>query len=124
MTDQALAKERNFFLAGFLVLVGVGVVFRLLALSTPPPADEGLQGLGAILTLVAKAVFVYLVFRLSRFLRQPVWLTIVYCVLTPFSLLYLIPFVGLLLGVKNARRAVVASAASGANRRAQEEAPR
>lgn len=114
MTDEVLTRERNFFLAGFFTLAGIGVIFRLVALSTPPDAVEGVQGLGAVLTLVAKAVFVYLVFRLSRFLRQPVWLTIVYCVRTPFSLLYLIPFIGLLIGVKKARRALASSTASGA----------
>jgi hypothetical protein len=120
LTDQTLSKERNYFLAGFFIQVGIGVVFRLCALSAPPESVEGVQGLGAVLTVVAKAVFVYLVLRLSRFLRQPVWLTILYCVLAPFSLLYLIPFIGLLAGVKNARRVVV-SGASGANRAPQEE---
>ena len=118
MTDQALTRERNFFLAGFLALVGVGVVFRLAALSTPPDALQGVHDLGVVLSLVAKGVFVYLVFRLSRFLSHPVWLTIVYCVLTPFSLLYLIPFIGLLVGVKNARR-LPPSAPSGADPGAQ-----
>jgi hypothetical protein len=106
LTNQALTREQNFFLAGFFALVGIGVGFRLAASSTPPDALEGVQNLGAVLSFVAKGVFVYLVFRLSRFLRQPVWLTIVYCVLTPFSLLYLIPFIGLLMGVRNARRAL------------------
>ena len=113
MTDQALTTERNFFLAGFFALAGIGVVFRFVALSTPPVALEDVQSLGVALSLVAKGVFIYLVFRLSRFLRQPVWLTIVYCVLTPFSLLYLVPFIGLLVGIKNARRALSPSAPGG-----------
>ena len=122
MTDQALTKERNFFLVGFIVLAGVGVVFRLIALSTPPASLEVVQTLGVTLTLVAKAIFIYLVFRLSRFLRQNVWLTIVYCVLAPFTLLYLIPFIGLLVGVKNARRKVASSASNGEDRGLETEA--
>lgn len=121
MTNETLTKERNFFLTGFFTLVAIGVVFRLLELSTSPDAVEGVQGLGAILTLVVKVVFIYLVFRLSRFLRQPVWLTILYCVLAPFSLLYLIPFIGLLIGVKNARRALVPSKVGGTKPHAEGE---
>ena len=67
MTDQTLTKERNFFLAGFFALVAIGAVFRLGALSEPPDAVENVQRLGAVLTLLAKLVFVYLVFRLSLF---------------------------------------------------------
>jgi hypothetical protein len=49
---------------------------------------------------------VYLVFRLSRFLSQPLWLTVIYCALAPFAVLYLIPLIGLLVGVGNARRSL------------------
>lgn len=130
MNGQTLTKERNYFLTGCLALVLVGSVSRLLLLqSTPPDAAQDVQNAGAGLTLLAKLVFVYLVFRLSRFLRQPVWLTIAYCVLTPFSLLYLIPFVGLLVGIRNARRALVSAAPSAAGQRpagpvAQSQRPR
>jgi hypothetical protein len=113
LTDQALRKERVSFLVGFFAIVGIGVVFELVAMATPPDLLEGVQSLGAVLSLVARAVFVYLVFRLSRFLRQPVWLTVVYCVLAPFSLLYLVPFVGLLVALRNARPALLPSVPSG-----------
>lgn len=106
MTNEALTKERNFFLIGFFVLLGIGIVFRLLPLAAPPGSLQEIRTLGMILTLFAKGFFIYLVFRLSRFLSHPVWLTVIYCVLTPFSLLYLIPFVGVLIGVKNARKAL------------------
>ena len=104
LSNETLTKERNFFLTGFLILVLIGVFFRLNSLSVSPDALETYQGIGAIGTLGAKAILVYLVFRLSRFLRQPVWLTVLYCILAPFPLLYLIPLVGLLIGVKNTRR--------------------
>jgi len=107
LSNEIITKERNIYLVGFLLLVVIGVFFKLLALGGSPDAIENIQGIGAIGTLVGKGIFVYLAFRLSRFLRQPVWLTALYCILTPFALLYLIPFVGLLIGVKKARRTLV-----------------
>jgi len=104
LSNETLTKERNFFLKGFFILVLIGVFFRLFSLDVSPDDLETYQGIGAILTLGAKAIIVYLVFRLSRFLRQPVWLTVLYCILVPIALLYLIPLVGLLIGVKNTRR--------------------
>jgi|GEM_PF-1222814 len=105
-SDRALSKERNFFLLGFFTLVGVNLSFRLISVLAAAETQEDLLGLGVILTLFFKGIFIYLVFRLSRYLRQPLWLTILFCVLAPFSLLYLIPFVGVLIGVRNARRSL------------------
>lgn len=109
MTDEALTRERNILLGGSLGLVVATVV---LGLSMVPFArDSGVVWVAISGIVVAsKGVFVYLVFRLSRFLRHPVWLTALYCVLAPLSLLFLVPFIGLLVGVRNARRALAASA--------------
>ena len=103
MTEETLTKERNYFLAGFLALVGSAIAIRLWA--SQASDYEIRQHADALLLaqLAAKGLFVYLVFRLSRFLRHPAWLTVVYCILSPFSLLYSIPFIGLLIGVANAR---------------------
>ena len=60
------------------------------------------QVVAAAFTLAGKAMWIYFVWRLSRFLEQPVWLTVVYCLLTPFSVLYVIPFGGLALALRNA----------------------
>lgn len=103
MSNTDLTTERNIFLGGFFALAGVGIVFRLVGLSLPEGPSEGLWTLAAILTLMAKGIFVYLVFRLSSFLENPGWLTGLYCVLTLFSVLYLIPLIGLLIGVRKAR---------------------
>ncbi len=103
MTNGALTKERNFFLAGFFAMFGFGLLFRVLVAWLTPPNDETALALAGVLTLITKGGFVYLTFRLSRFLQHPVWLTIVYCVLVPFSLLYPIPFIALLVGVRRRR---------------------
>jgi hypothetical protein len=103
MTEQSLTRERNYFLGGFFALAGSAIVIRLW--TTQATGYEIRQYADTLLLaqLAAKALFVYLVFRLSRFLLHPAWLTAVYCILTPFSVLYLIPFIGLLIGVANAR---------------------
>jgi hypothetical protein len=103
MTDQSLTKERNYFLAGFFALVGSAIVIRLWAAQASDYEIRQCADALPLAQLAAKALFVYLVFRMSRFLRHPAWLTVVYCILTPFSVLYLIPFIGLLIGVVNAR---------------------
>ena len=69
---------------------------------TPEPARS--VELGII--LFSRIVLVYFAFRLSRSLSHPKWLTGIYCLLMPFSLLYLIPVVGLLIGTRNARKKV------------------
>jgi hypothetical protein len=112
MTNEGLTKERNFFLIGFFILVAINLLLRLLTLAAPPQTMEKIVSIGMILTVFAKGFFVYLVFRLSRFLRHPVWLTVIYCIVTPFSLLYLIPFVGVLIGIKNVRKALASDTPS------------
>lgn len=98
MTDQSLTKERNVFLLGFLLLTIVGQLVGWVSTSV------GERWTAVLVTLLAKAALTYLVFRLSRFLKQRWWQTGLYCVLSPFSILYLVPFVGLLVGVRHARR--------------------
>jgi hypothetical protein len=100
LTNESLTRERNLFLVGFFVLVVIGLIFRVGFTLSPL---EGVSEVAALLTLIAKGVLTYLVFRLSRFLRQPGWLTAIYCILAPFGVLYLIPLIGLLVGVSKAR---------------------
>lgn len=99
MTDEALTGERNLFLGTAAALVVPGIPFRIFWASMTPAA----QDIAVLMTIVAKLVFVCLVFRLSRILRHPALLTAVYCILAPLAVLYAIPFVGLLVGVRNAR---------------------
>lgn len=103
MTNESLTKERNTFLLGFVGLIAIAQVGGW-AITNAGDRESALAlGLGA------KVILMYLVFRLSRFLAQPWWQTFVYCVLTPFALVYAIPFVALLVGVRNARRRLLIS---------------
>ncbi|GEB32183.1 hypothetical protein [Brevibacillus parabrevis] len=104
MTNDKITNERNIFLFGFFLLLVIGVSFRIMQMTATEEMILTIQSFAIIATLAGKILFIYFVFRLSRFLKQSWWLTILYCVLAPFSLLYLIPFVGLLLGVKQARK--------------------
>ena len=109
MTGTSLTRERNIFLGGLLGLAALTFIFNITVLSGVSVADPAtLDGVAVAGTLISKAAAVYFVFRLSRFLRQRVWLTVVYCILTPFSIVYLIPFIGLLVGVGRARRDLAA----------------
>jgi len=106
--DKALTRERNIFVAGFVIMTCLSM-FLAARLSSAPP--ESWQSVRAVLLLpdfVAKVSFIYLVYRLSRFLSRPVWLTALYCVLVVLSLrLVVIPFIGLLIGVRNARQTML-----------------
>lgn len=95
-----LKREQRIFIWGMVGTVAVGWWLGLLILATSPSQpNEAL----AVITLTGKAAWIYFVWRLSRFLEQPVWLTLVYCVLTPFSLLWVIPVGGLVLALRKAR---------------------
>lgn len=100
ITADSVRKERRIFIGGIIgtLLVGLSVGMVLIWLL---PGNE--QAISGNLYLAGKLAWIYFVFRLSRFLQQPVWLTIIYCVLTPFSVLYLIPLVGLLVSLRKAR---------------------
>jgi hypothetical protein len=104
ITNEALTRERNIFLVGFVVRVVVAQVGGW-ALDRAGETQNV-----AALAVAARVPLIYLVFRLSRFLDQPWWYTLLYCLLAPFSVLYLVPFIGLLVGVRSARRKVDGSA--------------
>ena len=100
ITNEKLNEERKIFVGGFaLIILATFVLSKILIGVLPIEYYPSIP-------LIAKAFFVYLVFRLSRFLNQPIWLTIIYCILAPFSLLYLIPFIGLLIEVKRTRKKI------------------
>ena len=103
LTAESLTRERNYFLVGFFALVASAIVIRLWVMQASD--HETRQHADALLLaeVATKGLFLYLPFRLSRFLRHPAWLTFIYCVLMLLTLLYLIPLVGLLIGVRNAR---------------------
>ena len=129
LTQDALTSERNLFLAGCLSLwwvrAGWAVLFRVLAEDLVLAHQEP-SAFNAVVFhagyLAIWAAWVYLVYRLSRFLRQPAPLTLAYCVmmalpLPPFwpspSMVGLIAIVGLLLAVRNTRPSIPLRSAQG-----------
>jgi len=56
---------------------------------------------------------IYAVYKLSKFLKVDTSLIVLYCLLAMFPVLYLAPFVGLLLKVKSVRRTISVSSELG-----------
>jgi hypothetical protein len=108
LTDENLTKERNFFLVSYISLVVTLVIYGLVILFvfSSSPQFEDMRAGGLLAALLAKIYSVYLVARLSRFLREPLWLTVIYCILAPFSGLFWIPTIGLLLKVRKTRKLI------------------
>jgi membrane protease YdiL (CAAX protease family) len=107
MTNEGLTKERNIFLVGFVVITVTSIVFKHI-LGELSKNDLGyILNVALFMTFLAKGIIIYLTFRLSRFLKHPVWLTLLYCLLAPLPLLYLIPLVGLLFSVRNTRKSLM-----------------
>jgi hypothetical protein len=108
MDNQQLSDERNLFIAGLVIVVLISWLIRG-AVAVSAASGEQEQNFAAGATLVGKACMIYFVYRLSTFLKNPSWVTLVYCVLTPFALLYLWPISALLWGVRKARKNIVAT---------------
>jgi hypothetical protein len=102
MTHEELSRQRNVFIFGFLGSIGVGWVL-VQGLGWLSPDSESVRTVAAFLALCVKAFFVFLTYHLSRFLGNSTVATVVYCVLAPFAVLYLVPFIGLLVQVGRAR---------------------
>lgn len=98
--NKKLTHERNLFLTVFLLMVLFSIPFRLIE------EGENLYDVSVALTFVAMGIFVYLVYRLSRAVENKTPKTVCFCVLSVFSLLYLIPFIGLLIDVRKKRREI------------------
>jgi hypothetical protein len=102
VTHEELSRQRNVFIFGFLgsIAVGWGAMLGLGWLSVDP---ESIRPVAGFLTLCLKAFFVFLTYHLSRFLGNSTVATVVYCVLAPLPLFYLVPFIGLLVQLGRAR---------------------
>lgn len=104
VTSRTLSSERNRLLGGFLVLLAVN-----LALGTTFHYGvpwEQYAGYGGLLLVAAKLIYTYAVYRVSRVLRQPLWMTALYVALALIAGFELIPLVGLLVAVRVARGAL------------------
>lgn len=104
MTDEALTRERNIFLWGTLgPLLAVAAVLGILSTTSSSQGQPDFMLAVLIAVPALKLAWLYLIFRLSRFLGQRPWMTGLYLVLGFVSGLSLIPFVALLVGVRKAR---------------------
>jgi hypothetical protein len=96
-----LSSERNRLLLSFGVLLAVNLALGSTFHYRVP--WEKYTGYGGLLLIGAKVPYTYAVYRVSRILRQPLWMTAVYVVLAPIAGFELIPLGGLLVGVRMAR---------------------
>ncbi len=107
MTHEELTKERNIFIVSFILAFVLYALFNHLRMNSILKIDEYVQasdfhGYTIIITFL-KAVFMYFVYRLSRFLEVSRGLTVVYCMLALITLLQILPFTLLLAKVKSTR---------------------
>ncbi|HEY6103637.1 MAG TPA: hypothetical protein VI007_10495 [bacterium] len=101
ITGRALARERNLLLAALVLLLGTNLVLGT-------TFHYGLHwekygGYGGLALLAAKLIYMEVVYRVSKVLRQPLWMTVPYVVLAAIAGFELIPFAGLLVGIRMAR---------------------
>ncbi len=116
MTEGKLIKERNIFIGFFILAFVLSAFFQHLRMQSILKIDENFQASDfysyiVILTFL-KGVFIYIVYRLSRFLKISTGLTVLYCMLAPLSLLQFISFTFLLVKVKSMRKSIDASSES------------
>lgn len=90
MTREELTKERNIFIGIFILVALFALLFRTLTVTGIIEFTKEVELFAEIMTLLSKVVFIYIVYRLSRFLKVSIGLTILYYVLAVFSVLYLL----------------------------------
>ena len=132
MSIDSLKREEKIFLVGYLIIMCIGLVFRFIiaplfggvfdeqtiAESTfdplrlywirPHDANQIsiLEGISAFLYAASKFIFMFLVIRFSRILKQNLFVTIIYSLLALMSVLFVIPFLGLLISCSNKRKQI------------------
>ncbi len=97
MAKGSLAVPKRILVIWFLVVSAFSFVYRTYLPIAPHGQLEALSTVGLLVTVFSKLAFIIVVFRVSRAFEHPPWLTAIYSIMAPFSVLYLIPFVGLLL---------------------------
>lgn len=101
ITGKTLSAQRNLLLGAFVLLFAVNLALGTTFHYRLPWEEYG--GYGGLLLAAAKVIYTYAVYRVSKVLRQPLWMTALYSVLAPISGFELIPLVALLIGVRMAR---------------------
>ncbi len=92
---KRIIRERNIFLFGYLTCIFGGWSFVYFLLPGMFSTQEDRAFVAAILTLFLKIVYICLILRLSLFLKKSWWLITIYVICAPFSVLYLVPLIGL-----------------------------
>ena len=116
MKHEKLRRERNIFICFFILAFVLSTFFQHLRMQDIQKIDENFEasdfhGYIVILTFL-KGVFIYIVYRLSRFLKISTGLTVLYCMFAPLSLLQFISFTFLLVKVKSTKVSISASSES------------
>jgi len=102
MTHQELTRERNLFLGIFIL--GPPLVLFLISIFLAA-AETTIIPTG-YLYFLSITPCIYAVYKLSKFFKVDTSLIILYSLLAMFPVLYLVPFIGLLLRVKFVRRTI------------------
>jgi hypothetical protein len=100
-----ILHERNVFISVFVVLVSTNIILsfgRYTGLLSP--GFEMSNNAIVFITLTAKLVFAFFIYRLSSKLKLKIHITILFCILSLFAWLYLIPFIYLLYKAGKANR--------------------
>jgi hypothetical protein len=95
---HTVKRERKVFIVFSSILLSISVLIRLTIPSDPLDIPDTTLGFLSVMSVAGKLVYTVLVFRLSRALQQSFLLTTIYCIMAPFALVYLVPFVALLIG--------------------------
>ena len=101
ITNRVLTAERSRLLIAFGVLLAINLALGTTFHYRMPWEKWG--GYGVLVLVAAKFAYTFSVYRASRILRRPAWMTALFVVLAPFSGFELIPLVALLVGVRLAR---------------------
>ncbi len=96
---ETLKKEQRIFLFGFIGTV-VLAYFLAVLISIDTAQTEREIGIIVIIALISR---IYFVGRLSWAMHQPLWLTIVWCILAPLNFFWVIPVIGLLISLKQTK---------------------
>jgi len=90
---KKIIRERNIFLISFLVCFVGGQSFAFFILPRLVYTYDELAFIDGILTLLLLAIYIYLILRLSFFIKKPWWQIAIYIILAPF--LGIVPLIGL-----------------------------
>ncbi len=111
ISNEDLTRERNIYLGFWAAVLAVNIFFGIVVASSggrgkrvTPEMGSGLYGLAALATIASWVGTIYVTYRLAKFLGESTATTIVLCILSVMSCLYLIPIIYLLVKVRETRQ--------------------